>query len=256
MDTAIVKSHLNLRAVIPALGELAARDEEARGIAKRAKGTVQLSLVNGPTTVVDFAGDGGVRVNGEAQMLPSVGMLFPRPSVINKMFAGETAIPILWKGITKLGLIKAFGDLAQRLDAVIGDPDTYLKEHPDQLHTVVSLLFGVATRGVAVLANTDEHIKPIIAGTPRGVANFILGEGEQEIACHFTLTDEGLAVASGKHPKANADLIIPDLAQAFELFQGRLDAMAAACNGTVIMKGHLMLLDGINTTLGRLGSYL
>ena len=256
MDTAIVKSHLNLRAVIPALGELAARDDEARGIAKRAKGTVQLSLINGPTTVVDFAGDGGVRVNGEARMLPSVGMLFPTASVLNKMFANEKAIPVLWKGITKLGLIKAFGDLAKRLDAVIGDPDAYLKEHPDKLHTVVSLLFGVATRGVTVLANNDDHIRPIMATTPRGVANFILGGGDQEIACHFTLTDEGLQLSAGKHPSPTADLIIPDLGQAFELFQGRLDAMAAACNGTVLMKGHLMLLDGINTTLGRLGSYL
>jgi len=256
MDKNFVKSCLNLQAVLPALGELAAADERAKTLAAGAKGSVNLALMNGPSVVLDFDGAGSVAFEEKTTLTPSVGMFFPTAAYLNRMFDGEKVVPVLWMGIWRLKLIKTFAGLADYMGSILKDPDAYLTAHPEEMDKVLSLLFGVATRAIVVLGRVDGHARSYLAAAPAGVVNFRVGEGADALGVTLTVDRGAVTLKKGLAENWNATLAIPDKKKAYELFRGRLDPMAAAAIGDVMMTGNLMTLDNINAILDLLATYL
>ncbi len=256
MDKELIKSYLNLHAVLTGLGTLCEIDEEAKGIAKGVSGTVQLTVRGGPSVQVIFDGDGTVRLSKKSSLLPSVGLLFLSPSMLNRMFEGEKIIPIVWTGVWRLKLIKAFTALTERFGQIMDDTDAYLEAHPDELFKVLSILFRVAMNGVVVLAEQDEQAAHFIESAPEGVARFVIGSGKQTLKAHFVVAGGKVSLRFSDVKEFNAELAIPNLQEAYDLFTGKLDALAAVGLGKVVMRGNLILLDQINAVLDRLGTYL
>ncbi len=249
-------AYVNLHAVLPALCDLAAKDDKARAIAAKSRGSVMLAVPGGPCAVLTLDGKGGVSFSKEPKLAPKLGLAFPTPKILNDMFAGKKAFPIPYIGVWNVGLIKTFTELTKRLDEIMKDSEGYVKEHPEELGKVLSILFGIAMRGLEIVAERDHKANHYIAAAPQGVAAFKIGSGADRLNAAFTIKNGRLSLSFAEPAACNAELSIPKFEDAMALFNGKMDAMAAVGLGVLSMKGHLLMLDQINASLDVLGGYL
>jgi hypothetical protein len=243
-------ARVNLFAVLRALEELPAYDEEARYIAGMRREIVRFSVGGVGSARLEISG-------GKIAFLPGGGrstivLWFPKPESLNAMFAG-TGSPIPLKGFTKLGwLTGPFTKLTERLSF-------YLKPTPELLgdpayrvaNSVLSL--HVAAYAISEVGDYDTDGKLNAARMADG-GILVAAEGGPAL----TVVAEGgrLSTVKGASPKVRARMVFSGIDAAGAMLRGELSPYAAIGAGKVTLGGYTPLIDHMNKVLGLVGRYL
>ena len=247
-----ILARLHLHAVLPRLGDLVGLDREARAIAGDWSAKIQLSVFRGPAAHLAFD-HGRVTHHRTGALPPSLGLSFHSCAALNTMFQGGKAVPIPWFGVWRIGLIKGFTALSARLDHLLKDPDLH-RDDPVLFPLVVRLMAHTAFDGVSVLAEHDPHCAPMAGRIADGVA--VMRIRDTDIAVSMTVRGGRFMPSMGEASNPNVILEFKDLDTAYELFQGRLEAMAALGSGDVKITGLIPMFDEMSAMMDVLGRYL
>jgi hypothetical protein len=246
-------ARLHLHAVMPRLEELLKLDSEAKRLAE-SLGTLAIRFMvkDGPAVTLNFA-NGGMKADLTGDARSDVGLLFTSAEKLNKMFLGEKVVPIPYKGFLKLGKMKAFTELTERLTAYLKPSDSALSD-PNFKRIHVNLMLLVGLSGAAVLAKHDPSMAKIAKKLPEGVLMFnVLPDGP---AAHVVVERQYITVYDGPVDDPDSLLSIRDLDYALDVLQDKVDGMAALGSGDLRAYGLLPLADEYNALMEKVGLYL
>jgi hypothetical protein len=243
-------ARVNLFAVLRALEELPAYDEEARKIAEGKGETVRFSVGGIGSARLEI---GGGKIAFHPGRGPSsIVLWFPKPAHLNAMFEG-TGNPIPLKGFTKIGWLNGpFTALTERL--------TYhLKPTPERLevtayriaNSVLSL--HVAAYAISEVGDYDAEGK-LNASRMADGGILVAASGGPALT---VLAERGtLSTVKGASPKVRARMVFSDIEAAGAMLRGELSPYAAIGAGKVALGGYTPLIDHMNKVLGLVPRYL
>ena len=248
-----VRAHINLYAVLGALGVLVARVDEAKAL---------LARVDTPTSVTVrargvaertylFTADGIVPIRGPQGR--RVTLMFTSPAHFNKMVDGKAQpIPVAGPGGLTF-LTKVFAPLADILGRYLQPTDADL-EDPEFRTTSTILTLHVAVAAIAQVANEDRSGRYSAALIPDGDIALEVGD---DIDLRLHALDHRLAFdpATPTTP-ARASLRFASLDVAGDVLAGRASALGSICDGTLGMRGFIPMIDNVSRILDRVGHYL
>jgi len=243
-------AYINLYGVLGALTALCDQVPEAKKILGNAGCSIGFTVKNGPSATLTFVGGKCILKEGVEDC--TVKIPFSSPEKFNGMVAG-TVTPIPVKGFTKLPfLLSRFKKLTDLLEA-------YLRPSPDQLNDEVFLrrstavMFRVVVASIAQIANQDRIGQFSASNIVDGVIKFeIPGTAKASLTAK-----NGVLTYSDKVPKNHmSSMTFADVKTARDLFDGRINAVAAVGNGGVKMAGMISQIDNINRILSRVELYL
>ena len=243
-------SFIILYAVLGALTELCRLDEESLQLIADKNVSVGFAVKNGPEATLSFK-------NGACSFTPGAGgcdirLPFGSPRRFNGLIDGS-ATPIPSKGFTRIGfLLKTFTKLTDRLSLYLR-PQPEQLEDPDFFRTSTTMMLYVILEAVAQIGNLDK--------VGRHSAGYIVdGNIKVEIA------DGPVGFIEAKDHKLTARHCEPenymsfmqfcDMATARQLFDGKLNAVAAVGLDKVRMGGMISQVDNVNRILDRVALYL
>ncbi|HOO57418.1 MAG TPA: hypothetical protein PLN69_11380 [bacterium] len=253
MEKEKVLSGIYLKAVLPLLEEVVEYDETAAKLIRKWKASVMFHVSDGPAVTLKFR-KGKVEVVPGKVALPTIAMWFTSAEKLNRMFAGENVIPVVWKGIRHVLLLKRFTQLTDRLNYYMQPTEEVVKDPKDKVF-VVKLLMLAALRGAIEVAENDPHMAEIAETIPSGTIQMRILEGGS--SAYVIQGEEGLSYGLGEAPVA-PDAIMefknPDVA--LGVFQGTTDSMAALGAGDIRIRGLIPMVDNFNALLDGLTKYL
>ena len=243
-------SFINLYAVLGALTELCRLDEESRQLIADKNVSVGFAVKNGPEATLRFK-------NGVCNFTPGtercdIKLPFGSPRKFNGLIDGTTT-PIPSKGFTKIGfLLKTFTKLTDRLSM-------YLRPQPEQLEdadffkTSTTMMLYVILEAVAQIGNEDK--------IGRHSASYIVdGNIKVEIADgpvgYVEAKDHRLTARHNQPESFMSFMQFCDMTTARQLFDGKLNAVAAVGLDKVRVGGMISQVDNVNRILDRVALYL
>jgi hypothetical protein len=252
MQRELVKSHLNLYAVLPNLEELVAFDPEISQLVSTWNVGIEFIVSKGPRAHVTIR-DGRCKVGPGPGQGTNVKLWFKSPAHLNAMFDGK-AKPIPIKGFSRLGFMsKEFPKLTDRLEYYMRANGEVLEDQRI-FEFVTRCMLYTAILGLAELAELDPDLADLAGHTPNGTAEFkVLPDGP---AAHLTHTDGKFASAKGSVESPNVKMQFRDHQVCNDLLNGQVDAFAALGRNDVMIKGFLPLADQLNAMLKYLEPYL
>ena len=248
-----VRAHINLYAVLGALGVLVDSVDEAKallaGVDKPTSVTVKARGVAERTYL--FTTDGIAPV--EAPQGRRVTLAFTSPTHFNKMVDGKAQpIPITGAGGLKV-LTKVFAPLADILGRYLEPTDADL-EDADFRSTSTILTLHVAVAAIAQVANEDRSGQFSAAAIPDGEIALEVGD---DIDLRLHALDHRLTFdPSTPTTPARAALRFSTLDVAGDVLSGRASALGSICDGTLGMRGFIPMIDNVSRILDRVGHYL
>lgn len=248
-----VRAHVNLFAVLGALGVLAERSADARAILESidTPTTVTVRVRGLPDASYTFSADGVVP--GATAGSRKVTLAFTSPAHFNKMIDGD-AQPIPLAGPRGLRFLTGpFTELTDLLGAYL-KPSTNDMADPRFMETSTILTLHVAVAAIAQVANEDRSGRFSAASIPDG--DIALEVGDQ-IDLRLRALDHRL-VFDPSTPTAppRAALRFADLDTAGDILSGRASALGSICDGTLGMRGFIPMVDNVSRILDRVGHYL
>ena len=249
-----VLSCIYLHGVLPLLEEVVRHDEQARELVKGWKCSVMFHVSGGPAATLKFRG-GNCEAVPKAAALPTIAMWFSAPEKLNKMFEGANVLPVIWKGIWHPVILKNFTALTKRLDYYM-KPGDELANDPEQFPFVTKLMAYAAVYGAKAVADNDEKIRrEIVPMMPDGTIQLAVMDGGPKA---FMIKKGGeFIVGKGDAPQApDVFMEVRNTQLAYELFTGKMDAMAGLGKCDIRIRGHIPLVDNFNALLDRLTQYI
>lgn len=247
-----ILANLHLNAVLPLMEEIAEFDCEAQEIIKNWNCSIQFHIL-GQSGVNLIFSDSRIKVQRGTRLLPSVALLFPSPTSLNKMFKGGFVLPIIWKGFWHIVIIKNFINLTKRLEYYLRPNEALLKDKKN-FKFIVKLMLYTAVYGIKEVGEKDPSLKNLVEHTAQGTLEIkILPDGP---AAHITLKDGEFYPAKGTAQNPDIIMEFRNHQVAYDLFQGKLDAMAALGSCDVVMRGFLPMADNISVIMDKIGGYL
>ena len=253
MKDQLVLSHLHLHAVLPRLADVARFDDKAADIARRMNGTIQFKVQGGPSRYVTF--EGGAVNSGRGNAPTSdVAMLFVNSRQLNNMFLGKTVVPIVYKGIWRVKLLKDFQELSKCMEDYLKNPDYVAQKSEEHKRFVVKLLLTIAANGIKEVGEQEAHGKKLAGKTPDGILDIRVGG--TDIAVHIEKFGNNFRVGEGASKKPNTIMTFKDVDIAFEMLRNRLDSMAALGSLDITIQGMVPMVDNLGAVMGIAGKYL
>ncbi|MGN1345524.1 MAG: hypothetical protein ACI4V1_01960 [Eubacteriales bacterium] len=243
-------AYINLYGVLGGLTALCETVPEARKILGKNSCSIGFAVKNGPSATLTFVGGRCIVKDGVENC--AVRLPFSSCEKFNGMVAG-TVTPVPSHGFTKLPfLLSKFKKLTDLLEQ-------YLRPAPDALEDETflrqstAILFRVIACAVAQIANHDR--------VGQASASYIVDgpilleiEGLTKaalIAKNHTLT------FSDKVPKTYLSYMkFADVKVARDLFDGKINSVAAVGAGDVRIGGMISQIDNVNRILSRVELYL
>ena len=251
MKHAAVLARCNLYAVLGAIPHLLYMDPEAAALVKGKNIRVGFSVKNGPKATLIFR-------DGQAEMVHgldncSIKLWFPSVDKFNAMIDGKGS-PIPISGFGHIGfLLGAFTKLTDLLSA-------YLRPDPERLADPVfferstTLMLYVIGRAVVQVGNHDQVGMFSASNITDG--KILLGIG-QDLAVAIHSKDHHLMFNPFPHDRdVTSRMVFDSLSTARDLFDGRINAIAAVGMGQVRVSGMISQVDNINRILDRVAIYL
>lgn len=243
-------AYLNLFAVLGALPYLCELDKPSARMIEDASVSVGFAVKGGPSATLFFGG-------GRCRMAPGtdrcqVKLPFSTCARFNGLMDG-TVTPIPSRGFTRVGFLTGtFTRLTDRLTEFLR-PAPGALEDPEFFRISTTLMFHVIAEAVAQIANEDPTGQCSAAGIVDGIAKLSIRNGPGAALCcrdHKLLTIH--------HPPENclSYMEFQDMRVARELFDGKLNAIAAVGLGQVRIGGMISQIDNINRILDRVAVYL
>jgi len=253
MDRDTVLANIYLKAILPLIGEVLDRDEEAKKIAGKWKCSIMLFVGGGgPGSTLVFKGGKCEGIRKKVSM-PSIALFFPNAAKLNSMFEGAKVMPVPVLGIWHPMVLMKFESLAKRLDYYMKPSEDLLKDRA-AFAFIVELMLYAALNGACQVAMNDPAMKEIADHTPDGVMQVSVKDGPK---AYLVKKGNDFSVFKGESqepPKAIMEF--KDIDLAYNLFKGQVDAMAALGGGDIRIRGLVPFVDNVNACLDQLGTYL
>jgi hypothetical protein len=248
-DTVLAKCHLH--AVLPLLEELVEYDDEAKRIVADWNGSIQFSCPGGIAEHIHFAGGKATAHRGAAKN-PTAALWFFSPKELNKLFTGEGfTVPIPWKGLFHLNMLKGFGEISKRLEYYMNTPFEVLPAKHKNF--VVKMKLYAAGRALKEVGENDPHVAAYTQGLANGAAVLKITGGP---AVTIRIRNGILSPEVGDIDSPNAVMEFGSFDIAAELFDDKIDAMAAIGSGDIKLCGMIPMIDNLNAILDRVSAYL
>lgn len=252
MNKAFILADLHLHAVLPRLEELTKLDPEAKEIAKNINLSIKFVVINGPSVLLKF-NNGEVTADVEAQGKTDIGLLFVSCDQLNALFTGGKAIPVPYKGITKIGAMKHFSKLTDLLTKYLKPSDEDMKDATFRArHVEMALMTGLT--GAITIAKYDQKMQKVVNHLPDGTIRFsVLPDGPH---ANVSVERKNIIVKNGYIDNPTTTLEMKGIDLAADMFADKLDTFAALGAGDIKASGLLTLGDEFNALVDRVSYYL
>jgi hypothetical protein len=251
MKDTLVLARCNLFAVLGAIPHLLKLDPDAAALVKGKNLKIGFSVKDGPKATLVFR-------DGEAEMVKetegcSIKLHFNSPEKFNLMIDGK-ANPMPVSGFHHVGfLLHEFTELTDMLSA-------YLRPTPDRLLDPVffrrstTLMLYVIGRAIVQIGNHDKVGQFSASNIVDG--KILLGIGN-DLAVAIHAKDGHLMFNPiPNDADVTSQMVFADLKTARDLFDGKINAIAAVGMGQVRICGMVSQVDNINRILDRVAIYL
>ena len=249
-DTAVL-ARCNLFAVLGAIPHLLKLDPDAAALVSGKNIKVGFAVKDGPRATLIFK-------DGEAEMVKgtdgcSIKLWFPSVEKFNALIDGKgTPIPV--SGFHHIGfLLGAFTKLTDLLSA-------YLRPEPEKLADPVffarstTLMLYVIGRAIVQIGNHDKVGRFSASNIVDGKIKLGIGD---DLAVAIHCKDHHLMFNPNPNDgQISSQMVFADLQTARDLFDGRINAIAAVGMGQVRICGMISQVDNVNRILDRVAIYL
>ncbi|MBR5438137.1 MAG: hypothetical protein IKV21_04380 [Clostridia bacterium] len=251
MTDAKTLAYINMYAILGTLENLCELDKEASELVKTKKPvSVGLEVKGGPSATLTFA-------NGRCRMEQGTAkcdVLLPFSSCekFNGLIDG-TVTPIPSKGFTKIGfLLKKFTPLTDILTKYLRPSEEDLKDEKF-FEISTKLMFCVITVALSQIGNNDEIGKFSASLIPDGIVDVSIKDC---ISASIKVQDHHMITIKEKSDSFRSQMQFCDIKVARDLFDGKINAIAAVGEGLVEMHGLINMIDNVNRILDRVALYL
>lgn len=250
MTDAKTLAYINLHAVLGSIPYLCELDEGARGLIKNEKISLGFRVKGGPSGALCFA-DGKAWFAEECDSCNII-LPFSSPEKFNGMIDG-TVTPIPSKGLLKLGfLLKRFMPLTDILSSYLRADEKALAD-PVFFEKSTLLMFRLIANAIAQIGNNDPIGKASASYIVDGVIKLAIGD---EHVIGIEAKDHVLRVLLEMPEKFSSFMRFEDINLARDLFDGKVNAVAAVGEGKVRIGGMISQVDNVNRILDRVALYL
>lgn len=244
-----VLAYINLYAIlgnIPILCELV---PEAADTIRGEKVRLGISVKGGPSATLCFE-DGKCRVEDGADNC-DIKLPFASPEKFNGMIDG-TVQPFPSKGFTKLGfLTKKFTKLTDILTKYLKASESDL-QNPDFFRTSTLIMLHLIVEAAARIGNEDKVGKVSASNFEDGITAVMIG--------NYCVGIEGkggkLKAIHTNPPKYTSSMSFESIELARNIFDGKVNSVAAVGLGQVRIGGFISQVDNLNRILDRVSYYL
>jgi hypothetical protein len=241
---------INLYAVLGTIPYLCELDEKANELIKNEKIALGFEVKNGPSARLCF--EGGKCTFSEGADPCNVKLRFSSPEKFNGMI-DCTVTPIPSTGFLKLGfLLKKFMPLTDILSSYLRADEKAL-EDPVFFEKSTLLMFHLIANAIAQIGNVDKIGQASASYIVDGVIKLAIGD---EHKLFIEAKDHTLRVLPDATEKFSSFMRFEDIKLARDLFDGRVNAVAAVGEGKVRIGGMISQVDNVNRILDRVALYL
>ncbi len=251
MTDAKTLAYINMYAILGALENLCELDSEASALVKTKKPvSIGIAVTDGPSATLTFK-------NGRCRMeqgIENCDVLLPFGTCekFNGMIDG-TVTPLPCKGFSKIGfLLNKFTPLTDKLSAYLRPSDDDLKD--DKFFEIsTKLMFYVITVAISQIANNDAIGKFSAGFIEDGLVEVSIKDC---VSATIKVKNNHLVTIKEKPEKFRAKMEFETIRLARDLFDGKVNAIAAMGEGSVTIIGLVSMIDNINRILDRVALYL
>lgn len=250
MTDARTLAYINMYAVLGAIENLCALDEEARSLVTTERPvSIGIKVFGGPAATLVFE-EGSCRIQDGTDKC-DVLLPFAKPEQFNAMIDGGMAIPV--KGFTKIAfLLKKFIPLTDILSKYLRPTEEDLQD--DKFFEIsTKLLFYVITGALSQIGNNDEIGKFSASLIPDGIIDVSIKDC---VSATIRVKNNRLETIKRKPAYFRSQMQFADIRTARALFDGKINAIAAVGEGLVEMHGQINMIDNLNRILDRVALYL
>ena len=250
MTDAKTLAYINLHAVLGSIPYLCELDDRAKELIKNEKISLGFRVKGGPSGALCFA-DGKAWFAEECDSCNII-LPFSSPEKFNGMIDG-TVTPIPSKGFTRIGfLLKKFMPLTEILSSYLRADEKALAD-PVFFEKSTLLMFRLIANAIAQIGNNDPIGKASASYIVDGVIKLAIGD---EHVIGIEAKDHVLRVLPEMPEKFSSFMRFEDINLARDLFDGRVNAVAAVGEGKVRIGGMISQVDNVNRILDRVALYL
>ncbi|MBQ8432188.1 MAG: hypothetical protein IJX28_04825 [Clostridia bacterium] len=245
-----VLAQCNLFGILGAIPMLLELDPAARRLVKKKKISIGFAVKDGPRATLAFE-------NGNAELTEgvekcSIKLPFASCQKFNGMIDGTvTPIPTvgIWHAGFLLGPFKKLTDLLTK----------YLRPSPEDLADPVfferstTLMLHVIAGAIAEIGNHDKIGRFSASNIVNGTVKIGIGE---ELAVGIRVKEHQLTALHYAPEESLSEMIFDSFETARDLFDGKINAIAAVGLGNVRIAGMISQVDNINRILDRVALYL
>ncbi len=243
-------AYINLYGVLGGLVALCDVVPEARKILGKSTCSIGFDVKNGPAATLTFVGGRCIFKEGVENC--AIKLPFSSCEKFNGMVDG-TVTPVPTRGVTKLPfLLGKFKKLTNLLEQYLR-PTPEMLENETFLKQSTAVMFRVIASAVAQIANHDKVGQASASYIMDGTIKLEIG-GLASAA--LTAKDHKLTF-SDKVPKTFLSYMqFADVRTARDLFDGKINSVAAVGLGDVRIGGMISQIDNVNRILSRVELYL
>lgn len=245
-----VLAYCNLFGILGAIPYLLELDEAARELVRGKTLSLGFAVKDGPHGTLAFS-DGKAEMHRGTKGC-SIKLYFPSCKAFNALIDGK-GMPIPLSGFWHIGfLLGSFTKLTDLLSA-------YLRPAPEALaekafhERSTTLMLHVIAGAIAEIGNHDPvgrfSASNIVGGTVR------IGIGDT-VAIGIRAEEHHLTALHEPPAESLSEMCFDSMQTARDLFDGRLNALAAVGTGRVRVAGMISQVDNINRILDRVSVYL
>lgn len=245
-----VLAHCNLFGVFGAIPTLLELDEAAAELVRDKRISLGFSIKNGPTATLSFADGRATLCEGIEHC--SIKLYFSSCKKFNDMIDGK-GNPLPVSGFWHIGfLLDRFVKLTDILSA-------YLRPEPEKLADAeffrrsTVLMLHVIAGAVAQVGNHDKVGRFSASNMVDGTVRVAIGD---EVAIGVQVCENVLTALHEDPKEGFSEMRFDDLRTARDLFDGRINAVAAVGEGKVRIGGMISQVDNLNRILDRVSLYL
>ncbi len=245
-----VLAHCNLFGVLGAIPTLLALLPEAAELAPKKPLSIGFSIKNGPTGTLCFR-DGSAEMK-EGIDKCNIKLWFSSPKKFNDMIDGKGS-PLPVSGFWHVGyLLGGFTKLTDLLSEYLRPTEERLKD-PVFFERSTVLMLHVIAGAVAEIGNHDQVGRFSASNIVDGTIRVSIGEN---IAIGILAKEHHLTALHSLGEESLSEMRFDNLVTARDLFDGRLNALAAVGTGRVRIGGMISQVDNLNRILDRVSLYL
>ncbi len=245
-----VLAYCNLFGVLGAIPTLLELVPEAKDLIGNKRIAIGFSIKNGPCATLSFA-------EGRAQMKeglkhPSIKLWFSSPEKFNAMIDGK-ASPLPVSGFWHIGfLLGAFTKLTDLLSLYLRPTEEQLKD-PVFFERSTVLMLHVIAGSVAEIGNHDKVGRFSASNMVDGVIRLSIGD---QYGVGVSVKEHRLTAIHTAPDIGFSEMQFDSLKTARDLFDGKINAVAAVGMGQVRIGGMISQVDNVNRILDRVSLYL